>query len=730
MSLSRFNALDTILNRSEYDFEYSEMPSEKIADFYGENVFNDAAMKAYMDEKTYLSVKAAIQNGTKLSKEVAEVVAKSMQKWSQDKGVTHFTHWFQPWTGKTAEKHDSFFNLTPDGKVIEEFSADALVQQEPDGSSFPSGGMRATFEARGYTAWDPSSPAFIVETGAGKTLCIPTVFITYTGDAMDYKLPLLKSQVYLDKAATPVCQYFDKNVTKVTATLGWEQEYFVIDEALYNLRPDLLLTGRTLVGKLPAKHQNLEDHYFGSIPERVYAFMRDVETESHKLGIPVRTRHNEVGPAQYEVAPVFEEINVAVDHNNLLMDVMDRVARRHKLVCLLHEKPFAGVNGSGKHNNWSIATNTGKNLLAPGKEPGKNLMFLTFFVNIIKAVHEHADLIRASIATANNDHRLGANEAPPAIISAFLGATLDKLLNDIEKNGASDASGVKSALDLVEKIPLLEKDNTDRNRTSPFAFTGNKFEIRAVGSSQNCGGPMTVMNTIVANQLEKFKVEVDKLIASGKEQESAIMTILVKYIKESKKVRFEGNGYSDEWKAEAAKRGLNNFQTTPEAIKALSSKKVIELYTKSGIFSKKELHAYQEVQFHNYVTKVQIESRTLGEMVANLILPAAVAYQKKIADNIATLKSIGLTEEDYSAQLELVKALSKSINGAAEGVKTMTTVRRAANELESVEAQSEAYCANVKPVMEEIRTYCDRLEYLVEDSVWPLPKYREMFYLR
>ncbi len=730
MSLSRFNALDTIFNRSEYDFEYSEMPAEKIADFYGENVFNDTAMKAYMDEQTYLSVKAAIQNGSKLSREVAEVVAKSIQKWSQDKGVTHFTHWFQPWTGKTAEKHDSFFNLTPDGKVIEEFSVDALVQQEPDGSSFPSGGMRATFEARGYTAWDPSSPAFIVETGAGKTLCIPTVFITYTGDAMDFKLPLLKSQAYLDKSATPVAQYFDKNVTKIIATLGWEQEYFVIDEALYNLRPDLILTGRTLVGKLPAKHQNLEDHYFGSIPERVYAFMRDVETEAHKLGIPLRTRHNEVGPAQYEFAPMFEEINVAVDHNNLLMDLMDRVARRHKLVCLLHEKPFDGVNGSGKHNNWSIATNTGKNLLSPGKEPGKNLMFLTFFVNTIRAVFEHADLIRASIATANNDHRLGANEAPPAIISAFLGGTLDKLLNDIEKTGASDASGVKSLLDLVEKIPLIEKDNTDRNRTSPFAFTGNKFEIRAVGSSQNCGGPMTVMNTIVANQLVKFKEEVDKLIAGGKEQDASILAVLVKYIRESKKVRFEGNGYSDEWKAEAAKRGLNNFTTTPEALKALGSKKIVELYSKSGIYSKKELAAYQEVQFHSYITKVQIESRTLGEMVANLILPAAIGYQKKLADNIVALKSIGLSEDEYSTQLEIVKALSVAINGAANGVKAMTEARRAANEFEHVDAQSESYCANVKPIMEHIRTFCDRLEYLVEDSAWPLPKYREMFYIR
>jgi glutamine synthetase len=729
MSLARVNALDTIFNRSEFDFNYAEMPTEKIADFYGENVFGDAAMKAYMDEKTYLSVKAAIQNGTKLTREVAQTVADAMQKWAQDKGVTHFTHWFQPWTGKTAEKHDSFFNLTYDGKVIEQFEGDALVQQEPDGSSFPSGGMRATFEARGYTAWDPSSPAFIFENNTGKTLCIPTVFFTYTGDAMDYKLPLLKSQALLDKAATPVAQYFDKNVTKVTATLGWEQEYFVIDEAFYNLRPDLILTGRTLVGKLPAKNQNLEDHYFGSIPERIYGYMRDLETEAHKLGIPVRTRHNEVAPGQYEVAPMFEEINVAVDHNNLLMDLMDKVARRHKLVVLMHEKPFAGVNGSGKHNNWSMSTNTGKNLLAPGKEPGKNLMFLTYFVNTIKAVHEWADLIRAAIATANNDHRLGANEAPPAIISAFLGETLDRLLNDLEKKGSSDASGVKDLLDLVEKIPFIEKDNTDRNRTSPFAFTGNKFEIRAVGSSQNCGGPMTVMNTIVAAQLQQFKIDVDKLIASGKSQDEAILAILIKYIKESKKVRFEGNGYSEEWKIEAEKRGLNNFTTTPEALKALTGKKA-DVFIKTGVYSKKELHAYQEVQYHAYATKLQIESRTLGEMVANLILPAAVSYQKKLADNIVALKSIGLTPDEYSAQMEVVKALSANINGAANGVTKMTEVRRAANKLEGIEEQAIAYCNEVKPIMDDIRTFCDRLEYLVEDAAWPLPKYREMFYLR
>jgi len=730
MSLSRFNALDTIFNRTEFDVNPVEMPADKIADFYGESVFNDAAMKQHLDETTYLGVKAAIQNGTKLTRETAQVVATGMMAWAQEKGVTHYTHWFQPWTGKTAEKHDSFFTLSPSGEVMEEFSGDALVQQEPDGSSFPSGGMRATFEARGYTAWDPSSPAFIFETSAGKTLCIPTVFFTYTGDAMDFKLPLLRSQAYMDKAAVPVAQLFDPNITKVSATLGWEQEYFLMDEALYNLRPDLMLTGRTLVGKLPAKHQNLEDHYFGSIPERIYAFMRDVETEAHKLSIPLRTRHNEVAPAQYEFAPMFEEINVAVDHNNLLMDLMERVARRHKLVAIFHEKPFAGVNGSGKHNNWSLGTNTGKNLLSPGKEPGKNLMFLTFFVNTIRAVFEHADLIRASIATANNDHRLGANEAPPAIISAYLGDTMSKLLNDLDRKGSSDASAMKTALDLVEKIPLIEKDSTDRNRTSPFAFTGNKFEIRAVGSSQNCGGPMTVMNTIMAAQLVKFKVEVDKLMAAGKAKEEAILSVIIRYIRESKKVRFEGNGYSQEWKEEAEKRGLGNFTTTPEALKAYSTRKAIDLFSSTGVFSKKELHAFQEVQYHNYVSKIQIESRTLGEMVSSIIIPTAIAYQKKLADNIAQLKNIGMPADTYDTQLEMVKGLSDAITAAAHTVKHMTEARRKVNELDSIEAQAEGYCNDIKPLMESIRTHCDRLEYLVEDSAWPLPKYREMFYIK
>ena len=525
MSLSRFNALQTLETRAEsFAVELGEGPAAKIASYFGENVFNDEAMKKYLPENAYLSVKAAVQSGQKLTREVADDVATGMKKWSEEKGCTHFAHWFQPLTGKTAEKHDSFFNLTHDGQVIEEFSGSALVQQEPDGSSFPSGGMRSTFEARGYTVWDPSSPAFIMEVGDGKTLCIPTIFVTYGGEAQDYKLPLLRSQAYLDKSAVPVAQLFDSNVTKITATLGWEQEYFVVDEALFSARPDLVMTGRTLLGRPAAKHQQLEDHYFGSIPERVYAFMRDLETESHKLGIPVRTRHNEVAPAQYEVAPVFEEINVAVDHNQLLMDLMERVARRHKLRVLLHEKPFAGINGSGKHNNWSMGTNTGVNLLSPGKNPSTNLRFLTFFVNTIAAVHKYADILRSAIAHAGNDHRLGANEAPPAIISVFIGDAMSKLLDQLVKDRKSDGQEVKRAIDLISKLPNLEMDNTDRNRTSPFAFTGNKFEIRAVGSSQNCAGPMAAMNAMMGLQLVEFKAELDKLVAKGAKQDEAILT--------------------------------------------------------------------------------------------------------------------------------------------------------------------------------------------------------------
>ncbi|MFM7400974.1 MAG: glutamine synthetase III, partial [Bacteroidota bacterium] len=700
-----------------------------IASYFGEKVFHDEAMKKYLPEKAYLTVKAAVQSGQKLTREIADVVAAGMKEWAQHHGCTHFAHWFQPLTGKTAEKHDSFFTLTHDGRVMEEFAGSALVQQEPDGSSFPSGGMRSTFEARGYTVWDPSSPAFIMAVGEGKTLCIPTIFVTYGGEAQDYKLPLLRSQAFLDKAAVPVAQLFDENVTKITATLGWEQEYFVVDDALYNARPDLVMTGRTLLGRPAAKHQQLEDHYFGSIPERVYAFMRDLETESHKLGIPVRTRHNEVAPAQYEIAPIFEEINVAVDHNQLLMDLMDRVARRHKLRVLLHEKPFAGVNGSGKHNNWSMGTNTGVNLLSPGKNPGTNLRFLTFFVNTIAAVHKYADVLRASIAHAGNDHRLGANEAPPAIISVFIGEALTNLLDQIAKGKNQDGMEVKRALDLIAKLPNLELDNTDRNRTSPFAFTGNKFEIRAVGSSQNCAGPMTVMNSMMGLQLTEFKADVDKLVAKGEEKDEAILLVLKSYIRRSKAILFEGNNYSDEWKEEAARRGLNNFSTTPEALDVLGKKQAQDLYGKAGVMTKVELEAYHAVQIHSYITKLDIEAKSLEEMVQSLVLPAVLRYQKELAENIAAMRAIDMLSS-AKLQIELIKRVNTNVEAIHAGMKSLHEAYEKAHHADSLRAEADIFCHAVRPQMEAIRAAVDDLEAVVDDEYWPLVKYRELLFVR
>ena len=730
MSIARFQALQTIENRMEsFPLDLGESQGENIASYFGENVFNEEAMKKYLPENAYLMVKAATQSGQKLSREVADTVAAGMKEWAQDKGCTHFAHWFQPLTGKTAEKHDSFFTMTHDGRVIEEFSGSALVQQEPDGSSFPSGGLRSTFEARGYTVWDPSSPAFIMEVGEGKTLCIPTIFVTYGGEAQDYKLPLLRSQALLDKAAVPVCQLFDTHVTKVTATLGWEQEYFVVDEALFNARPDLAMTGRTLVGRPASKHQQLEDHYFGSIPERVYLFMRDLETESHKLGIPVRTRHNEVAPAQYEVAPIFEEINVAVDHNQLLMDVMERVARRHKLRVLFHEKPFAGINGSGKHNNWSMGTNTGVNLLSPGKEPSKNLRFLTFFVNTIMAVYKYADVLRASIAHAGNDHRLGANEAPPAIISVFIGEAMFKLLGQIANGKKTDDAAVKRAIDLISKLPNLELDNTDRNRTSPFAFTGNKFEIRAVGSSQNCAGPMAAMNAMMGLQLVEFKRDVDKLTAKGTEKEEAILMVLKNYIRKSKPILFEGNNYSDEWKEEAANRGLNNFATTPEALDVLAKPLGQEFYGKSGVMNATELDAFYNVQLHAYCTKLDIEAKALEEMVVSQVLPAVLRYQTELANNINALRSIDMVQS-ARLQLDLLKRIVGDVEAINAGLKAMQTAYDNAHHADGIRAEADIFCHQVKPQMEAIRAAVDDLEAVVDDQYWPLVKYRELLFVR
>lgn len=730
MSHIRFSALQAIENRIDLlPDDFSEAESASIASYFGQNVFNDDAMRRFLPENAYLSVKAAIQSGQKLSREVADVVAAGMKEWAQSKGCTHFAHWFQPLTGKTAEKHDSFFTMTHDGRVIEEFTGAALVQQEPDGSSFPSGGMRSTFEARGYTVWDPSSPAFIMDVGGGKTLCIPTIFVTYDGLAQDYKLPLLRSQAFLDKAAVPVCQLFNPQITKVTGTLGWEQEYFVLDEALFNARPDLVMTGRTLLGRPATKHQQLEDHYFGSIPERVYHFMRDLETECHRLGIPVRTRHNEVAPGQYEVAPVFEEINVAVDHNQLLMDVMERVARRHKLRVLFHEKPFAGINGSGKHNNWSLGTNTGVNLLSPGDSPSRNLRFLTFFVNTIMAVYRYADMLRASIAHAGNDHRLGANEAPPAIISVFIGEAMTRLLNRIADGKKTDDAAVKRALDLISKLPNLELDNTDRNRTSPFAFTGNKFEIRAVGSSQNCAAPMTVMNTMVGLQLLDFKRDVDRLMGKGIEKDEAILMTLKKYIRKMKPILFEGNNYSEEWKQEAARRGLSNHANTPEALAVLATPEAEEFYTRSGVLSKKELDAVLNVQLHAYCTKLDIEAKTLTEMVQTLVVPAVVRYQTELAQNLAALKQAGL-EESAALQRETLQQIAQHLGAIREGLHALQAAQAKAHAAEDLLTEARLYCDEVKAHMERIRHAADELEGIVDDQYWPLVKYRELLFTR
>ena len=640
MSL-RFNAINNLSSSQEVQVENPT----RITAIFGESVFTVKTAREFLSDEAYKSLVGSIRAGQKIDRSMANQIASGIRSWAEGKGVTHFTHWFQPLTGTTAEKHDSFFTIKSDGTPIEQFEGDALIQQEPDASSFPSGGLRATFEARGYTAWDPSSPAFIMEIGNGKTLCIPTIFVSYTGESLDYKAPLLKALEALNKSAVDVCNYFDRNVTRVTATLGWEQEYFIIDEGLFNARPDLVMCGRTVYGHSSAKGQQLEDHYFGSIPERVYAFMRDYENESYKLGIPLRTRHNEVAPAQYECAPIFEEVSVGVDHNSLLMDVMDRVARRHKLRVLLHEKPFAGINGSGKHNNWSMATDTGVNLLAPGKTPKTNLMFLTFFVNTIKAVNDYADVLRASIASAPNDHRLGANEAPPAIISVFIGESLTKVLNEFKervtaKMDETDESMLK--IDIHKSIPELLLDNTDRNRTSPFAFTGNKFEFRAVGSSANCANAMTVLNTIMADTLKKFKSEVDAHIEKGDKKEIAIMHVLRQYIVASEKVLFEGDGYSEAWQKEAEKRGLPNVKTTPLALDAMVTDKAKKLFESNDVYTHGELEARHEIELEKYIKKVQIESRIMGELATSHVLPAAIRYQNLLANNIKGLKESGL----------------------------------------------------------------------------------------
>ncbi len=723
---SRFNALDIVLHRETINAPILE---NKISDFFGCNVFNDQAMKEYLAPKLYKELKTVVAKESTLTRELADHLAEAMRKWCLNKGVSHYAHWFQPLTGRTAEKHDSFFTLDSNGQAIEEFSGNTLVQQEPDGSSFPGGGLRSTFEARGYTAWDPSSPAFILEVDGQKTLCIPTIFVTYGGQSLDYKLPLLKSQSFLEKAAIDVCQLFDSNISKVHVTLGWEQEYFLLDDALFNARPDLVMTGRTLLGRHAPKGQQLDDHYFGSIPERVYNYMCDMEYECYKLGIPVRTRHNEVAPSQYELAPIFEEVNIAVDHNQLLMDIMERVALRHKLRVLFHEKPYAGINGSGKHNNWSMATNLGKNLLSPGKNPGSNLQFLTFFVTTIQAVYQYADILRASISSASNDHRLGANEAPPAIVSVFIGEALTKVLNEIEKGVDITADGVKKVLNLLSKIPNLQLDNTDRNRTSPFAFTGNKFEIRMAGSSINCAAPMTIMNMIVGKQLKEFYQDVQILMANNMTQNQAILMVIKRYIQESKSIRFEGDGYSKEWENEALRRGLSNDKNTPAALNAYTLQNTKNLFVESGVLSEEELEAHYEVRLEDYSLKLEIESRTMAEICINQVLPAAVAYQNTLTDNVLSLKELGLEPNTYEAQLDLVKEISTHINAIKKIAYTMAKEREKANKLSSKDCAA-LYGETIKPMMAELRTAADALEPLVEDSQWPLVKYYELLFRR
>jgi glutamine synthetase len=730
MESLRLNALNEILSTPRSQ----EVDSpQKITNFFAENVFDLKKAREYLSDEAYKSLVSSIKNQTKIDRKMGDQIASALKRWAQTKNVTHYTHWFQPLTGATAEKHDSFFTIKSDGTAIEEFDGNALIQQEPDASSFPSGGIRATFEARGYTAWDPSSPPFVVEIGNGRTLCIPTIFVSYTGESLDAKTPLLKSTVALEKAAVDVCQYFDKNITSVKPTLGWEQEYFVVDATLANARPDLIMTGRTLFGQAPAKGQQLEDHYFGAIPERVYAFMRDFENQAYKLGVPLKTRHNEVAPAQFECAPIFEEVNIAVDHNTLLMDLMVRVARRHNLLVLLHEKPFAKINGSGKHNNWSMATNTGVNLLAPGKTPKTNLMFLAFFVNTIKAVHDHADILRASIATAGNDHRLGANEAPPAIISIFTVKYLSDVLNEVEKRVGHEFDEQDEAmlkLDIHKSIPELMMDNTDRNRTSPFAFTGNKFEFRAVGSSENCAGPMTVLNTIVADALTDFKIEVDSIIEKGEKKEIALMQTIQKYIVESKNILFEGDGYSEAWAKEAEKRGLSNIKTTPLALDAFVSDAAKKLFSRFDIFTTKELEARHEIQLENYIKKIQIEARMMGELASTYILPPAVKYQNILIQNIKGLKELGFAEKDYSSQLQIAQKISEHVDVIGTRVKEMIEARKVANNISESRERAISYCDEVRKHFEVIRYHVDKLELLIDDELWELPRYRELLFVQ
>jgi glutamine synthetase len=728
MSKLRFQAILDSQKRERIHIEEKGRRSE----LFGVNVFNEQRMLQYLTKDALESVKGAIISGSKIDRKIADQISEAMKGWAISMGATHYTHWFQPLTGATAEKHDAFFDLMPDGKALERFGGGQLVQQEPDASSFPSGGIRNTFEARGYTAWDPTSPAFIY----GTTLCIPTIFVAYTGEALDNKAPLLRALVAVDEAATAVAKYFDKNVSKVNATLGWEQEYFLIDKALAYSRPDIILTGRTLIGNAAAKGQQLDDHYFGVIPGRVLSFMSDLEKECTRLGIPVKTRHNEVAPNQFELAPVFEEANLAVDHNLLLMDVMEKVSDRHHFKVLFHEKPFAGINGSGKHNNWSLATDTGVNLLSPGSTPMKNLQFLTFFINTLKAVDTYEELLRSSIASASNDHRLGANEAPPAIMSIFIGKQLSGVLDELEgvsQGKLSPEEKTELKLNVVGKIPEILLDNTDRNRTSPFAFTGNKFEMRGVGSKTNCAKPMTVLNTIVAKQLRAFKKEVDLLIdKKSLKKDEAVFNVLREYIKTSKRIRFDGDGYSGDWEKEAKKRKLSNNKTTPEALQIMTSKESLALFKSMKVMSEVEVAARKEVELETYILNIQIEGRVYTELVYNFIIPASIAYQNELTKNVMGLKDIYGAAHKKLAEgpLNIIEKISEHLSELKKNTDAMVDARKKANVMTDSNKKAIAYSEHVRPYFEEIRFHCDHLERLVDDRLWPLAKYRELLFIK
>ncbi len=729
MAHLRFQALQEVLRRQPVEVTY---PSKKISDYFGMNVFDKYKMQKYLSMEAYKSVQKSIEKGIRIDRKMADEVAAGMKAWATERGATHYTHWFHPLTDGTAEKHDAFIEISESGSVIENFSGSKLVQQEPDASSFPSGGIRNTFEARGYTAWDPSSPAFIV----GNTLSIPTIFVSYTGEALDHKTPLLKSMAAIDKAASEVCLYFDRSVTRVIPTLGAEQEYFLIDDALFHARPDLVLTDRTLMGHASAKDQQLDDHYFSSIPERVSAFMKDFEIEAYKLGIPVKTRHNEVAPNQFECAPIFEEANLAADHNLLIMDLMKTISRKHNFRVIFHEKPFAGVNGSGKHCNWSLMTDNGINLLSPGKTPRTNLLFLTFLVNTIKAVHDHADLLRATIASAGNAHRLGANEAPPAIMSVFLGSKVSEMLDLIEQNVTDKkmTPDEKTELKLnIGKIPQILLDNTDRNRTSPFAFTGNRFEFRAVGSSSNVAAPTIALNSAVADQLIKFNSEVRALIRKRVKKDEAIFQVLRKYIIESKPIRFEGNNYSEEWIKEAAKRKLSNIKDVPEALEAYKSEKSVALFSRQGVLDKRELEGRTEVRLETYTKKIQIEARVLGDLAMNHILPTAIKYQSDLIENVKGLKEIfGEAEfkELASTRMDKIREVSGHISALIAEVNNMVEERKKANVVDDVYKKAKMYSQKVYPYLDLIRDHIDRLELTVDNEIWPLPKYRELLFVQ